>query len=138
MKNLKKISMLLILSAFSVSILFAQGQTEKKENKKSHSEMKAERLEKMQEELNLSDEQKAEIQSIKEKHEVEKKELRAKLQEINRVERAEIRTVLTEEQIALMKENRQNRREKYQHLKHRDGVPMERRQEMRQQNLEKR
>lgn len=129
MKNLKKASMLLFLSAFSVSILFAQGQIEKKEHKNSHSKMKAERLEKMQEELNLSEEQKTEIQLIKAKHEIEKKELKAKLQEINRIEKAEIRTVLTEEQLATMRENRKNKRAEYhkmhKELQHYKEAPIE-------------
>lgn len=58
----------------------------------------------MKERLNLTEEQVAEIKVIREKRAPEKKQLREKLQELNKAERAEINEVLTEEQRIKMKE----------------------------------
>lgn len=91
MKNLLKIFLLTVFVALSVNI---QAQTN--QNKES-------KLEQFKREMDLSDAQVLKIKAIKDKYAQEKKELKARLEEIRKKELEEIDRLYTPEQKAKLK-----------------------------------
>lgn len=114
LKVMKKIVVLSVLSVFFIApMTFAQKGKENAEVKKEK------RLDRMDEELNLSDDQRKKIEAIHEKYkpqeEANKKEmekLREERKKIKDVKKAEMKAVLTPEQAKKMEDMHQERKEK--------------------------
>ncbi|MBW6483645.1 MAG: Spy/CpxP family protein refolding chaperone [Vicingaceae bacterium] len=107
MKNLKLIALATIFSFTGIIAANAQDATQPKPIKKEFHKNNAERMEKMKAELNLTDEQVEKIKAIHEKNDAEKAAHKDKLKEINQAEHEEIKTVLTEEQKAILRAKRE-------------------------------
>lgn len=106
MKNLKLIALATIFTFTGIIAANAQDATQQKSIKKEFHKTDAEKLEKMKAELNLTDEQVEKIKAIHKKNEAEKAAHKDKLKEINEAEKEEIKTVLTEEQKAILRAKR--------------------------------
>lgn len=101
MKNLK---MILAATLIVAGTTMVNAQDAKKGSDHAHKAhtpnlKKGKELKKMKEELQLSEEQITQIKAIKEKRTEEKRALKIKLYELEKAEKEEIKTVLTEEQI---------------------------------------
>ena len=107
MKNLKLIALATIFTFTGIIAANAQDATQPEPAKKEFHKNKAERMEKMKAELNLTDEQVAKIKAIHEKNDAEKTAHKDKLKEINKAEHEEIKIVLTEEQKAILRAKRE-------------------------------
>jgi Spy/CpxP family protein refolding chaperone len=126
MKEVKKIFAVLVIIMFSSynTSVFAQNKDIDDDD-----DAKMEKIENMKEALKLSDEQIEKIKIIREQRNIEKKEIKRQLREVNKAEKKEIEALLTEDQKTILKEKREDRK------KQRDEEEMvRRREEIRLQN----
>jgi Spy/CpxP family protein refolding chaperone len=115
MKNLKIVA---IVALFAIATgVSAQDKMERpmklQVNEHHNQDEDDDQIEKFKDQLNLTEEQKAQIKEIRGKRAAEKKELKTKLKDIRVAERVEINQILTEEQRALIKEKKQMKHEKF-------------------------
>ncbi|TXB65137.1 hypothetical protein FRY74_06835 [Vicingus serpentipes] len=115
MKNLKIVA---IVALFAIATgVSAQDKMERpmklQVNENHNQDEDDDQIERFKDQLNLTEEQKAQIKEIRGKRAAEKKELKTKLKDIRVAERVEINQILTEEQRALIKEKKQMKHEKF-------------------------
>ena len=114
MKNLKILAIVALFAiATGVSAQDKMKRPIKLQVNEHHNHDEDDQIEKFKDQLNLTEEQKAQIKEIRGKRAAEKKELKTKLKDIRVAERVEINQILTEEQRALIKEKKEMKHEKF-------------------------